>query len=365
MVLKPLSAALRDGNTIRAIIKATGANQDGRTNGITLPSAIAQEALIREVYAKANLDPNDTAYVEAHGTGTPAGDPLEAEALERAFNTKERKEPLFIGSVKGAIGHTEGAAGVAGLIKATLALEAGVIPPMANFESPNPEIPFGDWNIKLPINPIPWPPALVKQVSVNSFGFGGANAHAVLQSAGNYKMPVQPALTSSISINGNGVPHLTNGDSPEGQSEYADTNPTNGYSAARQHKCVLVLSSADEQGISRQCAKLSQYISKKPEKALSLRNLAYSLYNKRSHLRWRSFKIVAGIKDLVSGSASAWSKAVPSGTSGRLGFVFTGQGAQWPTMGQSLLVYRPYRESIYAASKFMSALGSPWILAGK
>src|ERR1700761_2495515 len=122
MILKPLAAALRDGDTIRAVVKATGTNQDGRTPGITLPSATAQEALIKSVYAQAGLDLNDTMYVEAHGTGTQAGDPLEAEALAHAFNTTTRSHPLYIGSIKASVGHTEGAAGIAGLIKATLAL---------------------------------------------------------------------------------------------------------------------------------------------------------------------------------------------------------------------------------------------------
>ena len=360
MILKPLSSALRDGNRIRAVVKATGANQDGRTTGITLPSATSQEALIREVYSGANLDPDDTIYVEAHGTGTPAGDPLEAEALARAFGATKRKNPLFIGSVKAAIGHTEGAAGIAGLIKATLALEAGIIPPMANFESPNPEIPFDDWNIELPTKPTLWPPVPVRQASVNSFGFGGANAHAVLQSPGSYLRRV-----GSVHTTDNVAQLALNATYPT-----SNTCMANGSHMGSKQKYVVVISSADEQGIGRQSAKLSEYINSHGSKksngssTFSLGNLAYSLGCKRSHLRWRSFIVCGDVEDLGFESVSTWSKAVRSGPQGKIGFVFTGQGAQWAMMGQSLLMYRPYQESIYAASKYMASLGSPWVLKG-
>ena len=148
LILKPLQDAIDAGDTIRAIVRNTGMNQDGKTNGITLPSKDAQEGLIRSVYKAADLDPSDTLYVEAHGTGTKVGDPIEAEAISCAMATG-RSSPLMIGSVKTNIGHLEAASGLAGVIKTTRILETGLIPPNINFEKPNESIPLTDWKLKV------------------------------------------------------------------------------------------------------------------------------------------------------------------------------------------------------------------------
>lgn len=150
IIIKALSKALEDGDTIRAIIRATGVNQDGRTPGITQPSSESQESLIRKTYEAAGLDLASTRYFEAHGTGTPLGDPLEASAINSSFGAhRSRDEPLYIGAVKSNIGRLEGASGIAGLIKTILVLENGVIPPNIWFDSPNPKIPLDRWNIKV------------------------------------------------------------------------------------------------------------------------------------------------------------------------------------------------------------------------
>ena len=141
VVLKPLDKALQDGNVIRAVIRATGVNQDGRTPGITQPSSAAQERLIRETYASAECDIASTRYFEAHGTGTPLGDAVEALAVQHIFQTERSPEdPLIVGAVKTNIGHLEGASGIAGLIKTILVLERGLIPPNLWFEKLSPKI---------------------------------------------------------------------------------------------------------------------------------------------------------------------------------------------------------------------------------
>ena len=152
LILKPLQDAIDAGDTIRAVVRGTGMNQDGKTNGIALPSKDAQEGLIRSVYEAAGLDPLDTLYVEAHGTGTKVGDPIEAEAISRAMVTG-RSFPLIVGSVKTNIGHLEAASGVAGLIKTVRVLETGLVPPNINFEKPNENIPTTDWKIKVQPRP--------------------------------------------------------------------------------------------------------------------------------------------------------------------------------------------------------------------
>ncbi len=150
LVLKRLDDALRDGDPIRAIIRESGLNQDGKTETITTPSGEAQEALIRECYRRASLDPGKTTYFEAHGTGTPTGDPIEAATVASVFrDSRTDEQPLRIGSVKTNIGHTETASGVAAVIKVALALEKGQIPPSVNFEKPNPKLQLDKWRIKV------------------------------------------------------------------------------------------------------------------------------------------------------------------------------------------------------------------------
>lgn len=150
VAIKLLSEALQDSNTIRAVIRATGSNQDGRTPGITQPSKHAQEVLIRETYSAGGLDLTSTRFVEAHGTGTPAGDPIEASAISAAFqHQRSQTDPLLIGAVKSNIGHLEGGSGMAGLIKTIQVLERGLIPPNVGFEKPNPAIHAEKWNIKV------------------------------------------------------------------------------------------------------------------------------------------------------------------------------------------------------------------------
>jgi acyl transferase domain-containing protein/NADPH:quinone reductase-like Zn-dependent oxidoreductase/acyl carrier protein len=182
LVLKPLSQALKDGNPISAIIRAIGTNNDGRTPGISFPSAAQQESLLRGIYEKHGLDPEELVYLEAHGTGTSVGDPIEAQAIGRALGQLRRKSSLPIGSVKSNIGHLESASGMAGLIKAIGILKRGIIPPSLHTQELNPEIPFDELNIRVVTATEP----ILKSnrsilLGVNSFGFGGTNAHVVLQ----------------------------------------------------------------------------------------------------------------------------------------------------------------------------------------
>lgn len=149
VILKSLSKALQDNDTIRAVIRASGANQDGRTPALTQPSSTAQERLIRDTYKSGGLDMRTTRYVEAHGTGTVIGDPIEATAIGSAFKDETQSLPIYIGAVKSNIGHLEGASGIAGLIKTILILENGIIPPNMWFEQLNSKIPAASLNIKV------------------------------------------------------------------------------------------------------------------------------------------------------------------------------------------------------------------------
>ncbi|WP_406694053.1 amino acid adenylation domain-containing protein [Singulisphaera sp. Ch08] len=185
VVLKPLSRALADGDPIRALIRGGAVNQDGRSNGLTAPSRQAQEAVLRDAYRAAGVAPSEIQYVEAHGTGTALGDPIEARALGNVLGAgRAADRPCVIGTVKSNIGHLEAAAGIAGLIKTVLALQHRTIPPSLHFENPSPHIPFDELAIEVQGTLRAWPttegPALA---GVSAFGFGGTNAHVVLESA--------------------------------------------------------------------------------------------------------------------------------------------------------------------------------------
>src|SRR4029450_11138738 len=180
VLLKRLSQAIEDGDPIQGVILGTSMNQDGHTNGISLPSAQAQTRLIEEACKDAGVLPHQIAFVEAHGTGTAGGDPIEAHALEEAL-CKNRSNPLPIGSVKTNLGHIETAAGVAGLLKAMLVLQHREIPPSLHFNAPNPHIDFEKLKLRVPTTVEPLPETNGEYLAgVNSFGFGGANAHVIL-----------------------------------------------------------------------------------------------------------------------------------------------------------------------------------------
>ncbi|KAJ4403512.1 hypothetical protein N0V85_005079 [Neurospora sp. IMI 360204] len=182
-VLKRLSDALRDGDTIRAVIRNTCTNQDGRSPGITQPTREAQANLIKQSYEALGLDRGLTRYFEAHGTGTPVGDPIEASAISDAFSEfRTPEDPLYVGAVKSNIGHLEGAAGIAGLLKTVMVLERGIIPPNMWFEKKNPKIP-DEWNFQFPTSSTVWPTEGIRRASVNSFGYGGSNATVIVDDA--------------------------------------------------------------------------------------------------------------------------------------------------------------------------------------
>lgn len=179
--LKRLDAALRDGDYIECVIRETGTNQDGRTIGITAPSAEAQAALIRKTYKSAGLDPTQLgsrpSYFEAHGTGTFVGDPLEAAAVQASFFPPGRDysddETLYIGSIKTIVGHTEGTAGIAGLLRAGLAVRYGFIPPNALFTRMNPQVAPFTKHLRVATAANPWPllpDGCPRRASINSFG---------------------------------------------------------------------------------------------------------------------------------------------------------------------------------------------------
>ncbi|MFN3647966.1 MAG: amino acid adenylation domain-containing protein [Armatimonadota bacterium] len=190
VVLKPLSAAQKDGDRILAVIRGTACNQDGRSSGLTAPNGRAQEAVIRQALEDAGLDPQRVSYVEAHGTGTALGDPIEVQALKQVYGPgRTADRPLALGSVKASIGHLEAGAGVASVIKVALALSHREIPPLVHFRRLNPHISLDGLPARIPLEPTEWVNDGPRLAGVSSFGFSGTNVHVLLEEA----PPSEPA----------------------------------------------------------------------------------------------------------------------------------------------------------------------------
>ncbi|KAJ5374373.1 Acyl transferase/acyl hydrolase/lysophospholipase [Penicillium concentricum] len=346
LILKPLDKALHDRNKIRAVIRGTGSNQDGRTAGITLPNGAAQESLIRSVYARADLDPSETDFVEAHGTGTLAGDPVETGAIARVFGTgRPPDNPVRIGSIKTNVGHLEGASGVAGVIKAVLMLENHMFLPNRNFEKINPRIPLDDWNLKVQLRPEPWETIGPRRVSVNSFGYGGSNAHVIVEDAQGCISrwglkeddPIRTAATKTHD--------KTVTTSPPGLSR------------------ILMVSGFDERTCAQQMLALSNYILDRQHEVVNdefLDDLAFTINERRSVFPWKA----AVVGDTMEGLAASLSQDVKAKSALRkptLGFVFTGQGAQWAGMGKELIQdYPAFKTSILGIDRFLHDIGAPF-----
>ncbi|KAH0494008.1 hypothetical protein TgHK011_000645 [Trichoderma gracile] len=336
IVMKRLSDALAAGDPIRAVIRSSLLNQDGKTETITTPSLEAQVDLIRQCYARAGLDPRDTQYFEAHGTGTQAGDTIEARAIATVFSYNQ--DPLLIGSIKTNIGHTEAASGLASIIKTALALEKGVIPASINFEKPNPKLSLEDWHLKLVRQLQEWPAASTRRASINNFGYGGANAHIILEDGASW------------------TPSLADGTS---HKESIDTDSR-----------VLVLSGKDEQTCRTMISNLADYLqriaSAEDEPARLLDSLAYTLGQRRTRFPWvaaHPVPVTEGIEAVVNTLQSPKFKPSRSSRRPRIGMVFTGQGAQWWAMGRELRdAYPVYKASIDEADAYIRQFGADWSL---
>ncbi|KAL4911017.1 hypothetical protein BDW74DRAFT_172471 [Aspergillus multicolor] len=332
LILKRFDDALRDNDPIRAIIRATGTNQDGRTPGIVQPSPDAQSRLIRETYLKAGVDMRWTRYVEAHGTGTAVGDPIEAAAIADAFcDHISPEDPLYVGTVKANIGHLEGASGVAGMIKSILMLERGKIPGIAGLETLNKTIEERHRSLKFPKSTHPWPTEGLRRLSISSFGFGGTNAHVVMDDPSHYLCPHDNEVAN-------------------GKSVY--------YSGPR----LLVFSAQDEDGIPRLETAYNDHHAHNSDSQNHgyISQLAYTLSERRSALLWRSFAICRSPEELKSGLEL--SSPVRSLSAPRLALCFTGQGAQWYAMGRGLDNNYCYSRSLVACAEELKSLGCTWDL---
>ncbi|AEV70716.1 polyketide synthase family protein [Mycolicibacterium rhodesiae NBB3] len=323
VIVKPLQRALLDGDDIYAQILGTAVSQDGHTDGITVPREEAQEAAIRTALGRAGVQPTEVGYVEAHGTGTPVGDPIEMRALASALTSdRSSADPLLIGSVKTNLGHLEAGAGVAGLIKAALVLKHGYIPANLHLKNPTRHVRLEDLRLDIPRTGRPFPDCERRIAGVNSFGFGGTNAHAVLA---------------------------------EPPTAVPDTAPDQ---QAEPSLAVLPISARSEDALVATAGRLAAHL--RANSDVTLADLSYSLGQRRAHLNYRHAVIADTIDDareqfqlLADGGQMSTGRV--GSTVPKLAFVCTGMGPQWWHMCRGLLdVFPEFTASIERSDRELS-----------
>jgi len=325
VVLKRLSDALADGDTIQAVIRGSAVNQDGRSNGLTAPNGPAQVVVIRAALADAGLAPADVQYVETHGTGTALGDPIEVQALGAALGPgRTGANRLQIGSVKTNLGHLESAAGVAGLIKTVLMLQHGQIPPHLHLTSPNPHIAWDELPIDVPTAGIPWPAHPGPRIAgVSSFGFSGTNAHVLLEAA------AAPA-----------------------QAEALEPGPQ-----------LLMLAARTATALRALAQRFAGHLATHP--ALAPADVAYTANTGRAPLPHRIAVVGEGLEQLRTGleayvAGEEHDELLVGHAAGpqapAVAFVFTGHGSQYLAMGRGLYATEPaFREAIDRCAELLCA----------
>jgi len=336
VVLEPLAAARQRGRRVYAVVQGSAIGHDGRSNGLTAPSRRAQEEVVRAALRRSGVDPADVDCVEAHGSGTALGDPIEAAALGAVVGGAARIRPCLIGSVKSNIGHLEAAAGIAGLIKTTLAIHHGVVPASLHAAEINPRIDLAQLNLEVVQDTRSWPGNGSRIAGVSSFGFSGTNVHVVLVA-----------------------------EAAAGAEERAHE---------RSGSASLLLSAPDEGGVRELAARLADAVTSGTDRAgeTALTDLAWILATGRSHLACRAGFVassttdaVAGLRALASGAPARNVALVhaPRRTADGPLFVYSGQGGQWSGMAQELRGrWAPFDQALQDCDRVFRDL-LPWSLA--
>jgi acyl transferase domain-containing protein/NAD(P)-dependent dehydrogenase (short-subunit alcohol dehydrogenase family)/acyl carrier protein len=298
IVLKRLSVAQRDGDNILAVVLGTAVGQDGDSAGLTVPNGAAQEVVIRNALAAGRLTPSDIQYVEAHGTGTPLGDPIELGAINGVFAQSHTKdEPLLVGSVKTNLGHMEPASGLVGLIKVVSQLRSATIYPHLNLRTPSGRIPWATYPISVPTEGRPWE-APVRRAVVNSFGFAGTIATVAVE---------QAPPTTEFAV----------GDSPP-------------------EPAIFTVSAKSDAALHDQLKQYQRFLADHPD--VDVQRLCYSTNVGRSHFNRRVAAVVSNREDLASVFDREIARTERPAAAGvrKVGFLFSGQGSQYPGMGAAL-----------------------------
>jgi acyl transferase domain-containing protein len=336
IALKLLTDALRDGDRIYAVVRGAAVNQDGRTNVLTAPNGLAQQEVVRAALLNGQVPPSSVSYIEAHGTGTALGDPIEVEALTEVLGASTlTAAPCALGAAKSNIGHLEAAAGIAGLIKAALALDREEIPPNLHYSELNPHITLQGTRFYIPTRPSPWlRGASGRFAGISSFGFGGTNAHVVLEEAPQFSQR-----------------------SPKTDSPH-------------RNKFLLPISARTPQALQDFARLYRDFLGEENQGPIDLYSVCHSAATRRDHFEERLAVTGATREELSeklgdfltgkSGTDIAAGRASQEGEG--VVFVFSGQGSQWPRMGTSLFEQEPaFRSAIEECHELIEGIAG-WSL---
>ena len=339
VILRRQSQAIAKGDRILASVVGTAVNQDGRTPALTAPNGRSQEKVIRSALARTGISPNEIGYVEAHGTGTPIGDPIEMSAIVNVYGPgRASDQTLYVGSVKSNFGHIEAGAGLLGLVKTALSLQHEEILPSIHFQKLNPAIDLSHAPVQVAAGRIPWPRTDSPRLAgINSFGYSGTNAHVILQEA----------------------PLPSNGDAPQAEQQ---------HSLLERENRTVVISARSPESLNGLVDKWVEFLNR--DKTSTLENISFTAALGRTHLSHR-LAIIGSSKEEISEKLQAWREGrTPKGFATgqvlfkikpKIGFMFTGQGAQYAEMGRELYEAEPrFAEAIDRVASVMDTdLGVP------
>ncbi|MEM9489527.1 MAG: beta-ketoacyl synthase N-terminal-like domain-containing protein, partial [Myxococcota bacterium] len=364
VLLERLSDAQRNGHPVLAVVRGSAINQDGKSQGLTAPNGLAQQRVIRQALASAELSPLEVDAVEAHGTGTSLGDPIEVEALMATYGRERSAEtPLWLGSLKSNIGHTQAAAGIAGIMKMVMALQNEQLPKTLHADELSPVIDWSGGQVRVLNQEQPWTEnGHPRRAGVSSFGISGTNAHVILEQA----PPPTVSATADTTATDERDAALA-----QASSESADAEPA---------ALPLLLSGKSEAAVRAQAARLREHLIAQPE--LSLSDIAHSLATTRSTFDHRAVIVAAAdpagptdteamrqsalaALDALAGSSAADNLVIGHHVgAGKIAFVCPGQGSQWADMARQLLASSEvFRDSITACDRALSPYVSWSLLA--
>ncbi|KAL3458715.1 hypothetical protein BJX64DRAFT_301730 [Aspergillus heterothallicus] len=370
LVLKRLEDAVADGDTIQSVIRHTSCNHSGHTRGITMPSQLAQEDILRRVHTEVGLEISETGFIEGHGTGTQTGDPIEGAAVANVM-ARDRADPVYIGSVKTNFGHLLSASGMISIVKAITMLQRAMILPNSGFKEMSPALDA--FKLKVPPVPVPWESDKPRRVCVTNFGFGGSNAAVLLE---EFRDSILGPQADDKHGNMNGLKGVPNTDH-EGISTHSPPPDrtlngihANGSPQGLRRQRLFAFSAKSEASLVSFWSNFTSYLKELPHSLMMndafLTDLSFTLGQRRTHFPHRIGLVAGSVEELIQQLSSLSESRIGKARQGQElvpVFIFTGQGAQYAAMAAELYDYEPFAAALLNAECCLQEFGAKWSLA--